>query len=330
MDANFGVRIAGTGRAVPDKILTNEDLSHIVDTTDEWITTRSGIKRRHVITDDQKNSDFASEAGRKALEDAGIKAEYLDFIIIATVTGDFIFPSTAVVVQEMLGAKNASAWDMSAACTGWLFAISQAKALLASGAGKTALVIGSEMLTRITNWKDRSTCVLFGDGSGAVVLQACAPEDNGILSTWTRSDGSLIHLLNAPIGGTAVPLTHENLESGLNKITMAGREVFKHAVRNMGQAAIEALIKAGVSASDVDLLIPHQANIRIIDALASRLDFPPEKVYKNIQEYGNTSAASIPIALDEARSKGVAKSGDKILMVAFGGGLTWGSALIQI
>ncbi len=330
MDAKWGVRIAGTGRAVPDKILTNEDLSRIVDTSDEWITTRSGIKRRHIIEDHEKNSDYASEAGRIAVEDAGLSPEDLDFIIIATVTGDYIFPSTAVVVQEILGAKNASAWDMSAACTGWLYAISQAQALLASGAGKNALVIGSEMLTRITNWKDRSTCVLFGDGSGAVVLQACEPEKNGILSTWTRSDGSLMHLLNAPEGGTAVPLTHENLDSGLNKINMAGKEVFKHAVRNMGQAAIEALIKAGVSAEDIDLLIPHQANVRIMDALASRLDFPQEKVYKNIQEYGNTSAASIPIALDEARRKGIAQPGHKILMVAFGGGLTWGSALIQL
>jgi 3-oxoacyl-[acyl-carrier-protein] synthase III len=330
MEANHGIRIAGTGRAVPDKILSNEDLSHIVDTTDEWIFSRTGIKRRHVITEDQKNSDFASAAGRLALEDAGIAPEDLDFIIIATVTGDFIFPSTAVVVQEILGAKNATAWDISAACAGWLFGISQAKALLKAGAGKRALVIGSEMLTKITNWKDRSTCVLFGDGAGAVVLEACDPEDNGILASWTRTDGSLIHLLNAPIGGTAVPLTHENLDSGGDKITMAGREVFKYAVRNMGQAAVEALKQAGVSANEVDMLIPHQANVRIMDALAKHLDFPLEKVYKNIEEYGNTSAASIPIAFDEARRLGLAKPGDKILMVAFGGGLTWGSTLFQL
>jgi len=330
MEAKWGVRVAGTGRAVPEKILSNEDLSRIVDTSDEWITSRTGIKRRHVIDDSQKNSDFASEAGRRALEDAGIAPEQLDLIIIATVTGDYIFPSTAVVVQEILGASNASAWDISAACTGWLYGISIARSMLGTGAGKTALVIGSEMLTRITNWKDRSTCVLFGDGAGAVVLEACEPGENGILATWTRSDGSLVHLLNAPAGGSAEPLTHENLDSGRNKIHMAGKEVFKYAVRNMGQASTEALAQAGLGPADVDLFIPHQANVRIIDALAKRLDFPREKVYQNIQEYGNTSAASIPIALDEARRNERVHAGSRILMVAFGGGLTWGSALIQL
>ncbi len=324
------VRIAGTGRAVPEKILTNEDLSRIVDTSDEWITSRTGIKTRHIAEDSEFNSDFASEACRQALDAAGCEAADVDFIIIGTVTGDFIFPSTACVVQEKIGARIAAAWDLSAACSGFLYGLAQARALLATGQGKRALVVGSEILTRLTNWKDRSTCVLFGDGAGAVLMEACDECDQGVLSTVTHSDGRLVHLLNAPEGGTASPVTEETFGQGGDKITMKGNEVFKHAVRNMGGAAMEALELAGVAADKVKLFIPHQANTRIIDAISSRLTIPVDRVYVNIQEYGNTSAASIPIALDEARRGGIIGPGDHVLMAAFGGGLTWGASLIRL
>lgn len=329
MESKWGVRIAGTGRAVPDKILTNEDLSRIVDTTDEWITTRTGIKTRHIADASQKNSDFSSLACQRALEDAGVEASEIDYLIIATVTGDYIFPSTAVVVQNTIGAVNAAAWDVSAACTGWLFGVTQARALLGSGMGKRALVVGCEMLSRITNWDDRSTCVLFGDGAGAMLLEACEPKDNSLLATWLRSDGSLVDLLWAPKGGSAGELQPENLTDGSTKINMKGNEVFKYAVRNMGQAAHESLKIAGMDAGDIDWLFPHQANIRIMTSLAGRLGIPREKVYINIQKYGNTSSASIPIALDEAREKGALTEGQIVLSVAFGGGLTWGSAIFR-
>lgn len=330
MKSEYGVRVIGTGRAVPDRILTNEDLSKIVDTSDEWISTRTGIKRRHVLSEGENNSDLATLAAERALEDAGVKAEEIDFLIIGTVTADLIFPSLAVLVQDRIGARNAAAWDLSAACSGFLFGLQQARAMLASGQGQKALVLGSEALTRLTNYRDRNTCVLFGDGSGAVVLEACDPEENTILSTGIRSDGSLADLLKCPKGGTADPVTPEIIESGEDKIHMAGKDVFKHAVRNMGSAAEKALEEAGIKAEEVSLLIPHQANTRIMESLAKRLAFPMEKVYMNIEEYGNTSAASIPIALDEAREKGRVKPGEPILLLAFGGGFTWGSALLSI
>ncbi len=326
------VGIIGTGRAVPDKIMDNDELSRLVDTSDEWITTRTGIKRRHHVVEGEFNSDFAAEACRQALAMAGREADEVDFIIIGTVTGDLIFPSTACIVQEKIGAVRAAAWDLSAACSGFLFGIAQARALLASGQGRLALVLGSEVLSRLTDWKDRSTCVLFGDGAGAVLMEAGEglAEEPEILASVTRTDGRLVHLLNSPVGGTAIPLSHDNLEDGDNKIRMRGNEVFKHAVRNMGGAAMEALEIAGVAPEDVKLFIPHQANIRIVEALASRLAIPGDRVYVNIQEYGNTSAASIPIALDEARRANIIGPGDNVLMAAFGGGLTWGAVLARL
>lgn len=330
MEPKRSVRIIGTGHAVPAKILTNEALSRMVDTSDEWITSRTGIKRRHIAEPSEKNSDFAAEACRRALAEAGRSAEEVDYIIIGTVTGDLIFPSTACIVQERIGAVNAAAWDLSAACSGFLFGMAQARALLGSGAGKLALVLGSELLTRITNWEDRSTCVLFGDGAGAVLLETCDEQGVGILSSLMRSDGRLVHLLNAPEGGSADPPTVANVAAQKNKITMKGNEVFKHAVRNMGAAAEEVMAMAGVSADAVKLFIPHQANTRIIDAIASRVAIPAERVYRNIQEYGNTSAASIPIALDEAREQGLLVAGDHVLMAAFGGGLTWAAVLARL
>lgn len=324
------VRVLGTGRSVPERIYTNDDLSRIVDTSDEWITTRTGIKRRHIAEEGQNNSDFAAEACRRALAAADADPESIDYIIIGTVTGDLIFPSTATIVQEKIGAKNAAAWDLSAACSGFLFGLAQARALLSTGQGKRALVLGSEVLSRMTDWKERTTCVLFGDGAGCVLLEASDEEDAGIRSVVTHTDGRLVPLLRAPVGGTAEPLTAENLDSGLDKIQMRGNEVFKYAVRAMGGAAAEALQSSGVTAGDVKLFIPHQANIRIIEAIANRVEIPRDRVYVNIQDYGNTSAASIPIALDEAREKGLLAPGDNVLMAAFGGGFTWAGAVVRL
>jgi len=321
--------ILGTGRGIPEKILTNFDLEKMVETSDQWIRERSGIERRHILEDGKVNSDLSSEAAMKALEDAGVKPEELDFIIVATITPDYIFPSTASQVQAKIGAVNAAAFDISAACSGFIYGLTFANSLIKSEAANRVLVIGAEILSRITDWEDRGTCVLFGDGAGAAVLGP-AEGDRGIVSTYIKSDGRLGNLLNMPGGGSAHPATHETVDKRMHYIKMEGREVFKHAVRTMRDAAIHALNLAGYTGEDIDLLIPHQANVRIIDAIASRLKLPDEKVYVNIQEFGNTSAASIPIALDEARKNGKLKNGDLCLMVAFGGGFTWGSALVRM
>jgi 3-oxoacyl-[acyl-carrier-protein] synthase-3 len=322
--------IRGTGAVVPDKILTNEDLERMVDTTDEWITARTGIKRRHIADDHVLNSDLSAEAARRALDDAGMSAEEIDIILMATVTGDMTFPATACFVQEKIGAVNAAAMDLSAACTGFIYGLTMADGLIAAGHCRNALVIGCEMLSRIVDWSDRSTCVLFGDAAGAAVVTPANGEDGrGILGTYIKSDGRLTHLLNMPGGGTKVPFKVA-VEENLCYLRMEGREVFKAAVNAMGEASVLVLEKAGLTSDQIDLFIPHQANIRIINATAKKLDFPDEKVYVNVQEYGNTSAASIPLALDEARQKGLLNSGDTVLMVAFGGGLTWGSAIVRL
>jgi len=320
--------ILGTGSAIPEKVLTNFDLEKIVDTTDEWIRERSGIERRHILEESKTNSDLATLAGQRALEDAGITAKELDFIIIGTVTPDSVFPSTACRVQAKMGAVKAAAFDLCAACSGFLFGLSLAYSLIQSGQGKKILVIGSEILTRITDWEDRSTCVLFGDGAGAVVV---GPSDHkrGILSVYMKSDGRLGDLLYMPGGGVSFPASHETIDKRMHFIKMKGREVFKHAVRTMTDAAVHGLTEAGYEAEDIDLLITHQANIRIINAIAKRLKLPKEKVVVNIQDYGNTSAASIPIALDQVRREGRLKDGDLCLLVAFGGGFTWGSSMIK-
>ena len=326
----LSVQVAGTGHAVPARVLTNADLSRMVDTSDEWITTRTGIKTRYVSAPHEKNSDFATLACERALADAGCPAAAVDYLLIGTVTGDLIFPSTACLVQARIGAHNAAAMDLSAACAGFLFGLELATALLRSGRGKRALVVGSELLTRITNWEDRSTCVLFGDGAGAALLEARPDDGSGILASFSRSDGRLADLLHAPQGGSAEPPTPAIIAARTNKIHMKGNEVFKHAVRNMGAAAQAVLDEAGLGADQVQLFIPHQANLRIIDAIASRLEIPAERVFVNIQEYGNTSAASIPIALDLARRSGRVGRGDHVLMVTFGGGLTWAATLLRL
>ena len=328
MKANSKSMILGMGSAASGRILTNADLEKMVDTSDEWIKERSGIERRHILEDGKTNSDNATEAARKALDEAGISPKELDFIIIGTVSPDMPFPSTACYVQAKLGATHAAAFDLSAACSGFLYGLTMADSLIKNGNGTYSLVIGSEVLSRITDWEDRSTCVLFGDGAGAVVLGP-AEGDKGILSTYMKSNGKLAHLLHQPGGGATHPASHETVDQHMHFIKMAGREVFKHAVRAMSDAASHGLTLAGLKHEDIDLLIPHQANTRIINAIAERLELTEDKVFVNIQEYGNTSAASIPIALDQAKREGRIKEGTKVLLVAFGGGFTWGSSLIQ-
>ncbi len=320
--------ILGVGSAVSGKVLTNHDLEKMVDTSDEWIKERTGIERRHVLEEGKANSDLATEAAQKAIEDAGLQSEDIDLILIGTVTPDTLFPSTACRVQSKLGAKKAAALDISAACSGFIYGLTLANSLIATGQSRYIVVIGSDVLTRITDWEDRATCVLFGDGAGAVVV---GPSDGkrGILSTYVRADGSLGHLLEQPAGGSLHPATEETVKNKMHFIKMEGRDIYKHAVRAMRDAALHALKLAGVSSEDLDLLIPHQANTRIIEAIASRLKLPDEKVFVNIQEFGNTSAASIPLALAQARQEGRLKDGDKCLLVAFGGGFTWGASLIQ-
>jgi len=320
--------ILGTGSAAPKKVLTNFDLEKMVETSDEWIRERSGIERRHILEDGKTNSDLATEAAKKALEDASLTAKDIDAILIGTVTPDMLFPSTACYVQAKLGAKNAAAFDLSAACSGFLYALTIADSFINQGDMKHILIIGSEVLSRWVDWEDRATCVLFGDGSGAAVL---GPSDGkkGILSTYIKRDGRLAHLLNTPGGGASHPASHETVDQKMHYLKMAGREVFKHAVRTMADAAVHGIEKAGFTDHDIDLLITHQANVRIINAIGKRLKLSKEKVFINIQEYGNTSAATIPIALDEARRGGRLKDGQKCLLAAFGGGFTWGASMIQ-
>ncbi len=320
--------IVGTGSAVPEGILTNRDFEKIVETSDEWIVSRSGIRERHVTDDQTATSDLASLAARRALEEAKISPEELDLIMVATTTPDMVFPSTACLIQDILGAKNAAHMDLVAACSGFVYGLSIGDAIISSGRYRTILVVGAETLTKITDYQDRGTCVLFGDAAGAVILRP-TQEDRGVLETYLGGDGSLWRLLYMPAGGSRMPASHETVDKRLHTIKMSGNEVFKAAVKAMGDAALKVLQQAGLTAQDVDLMIPHQANIRIIRATAKRIHLPIERVYINIERYGNTSAASIPLALDEARKKGLGKKGDIWLLVAFGGGFTWGSVLIR-
>ncbi len=327
MKDNPSTMILGMGYAVPDKVLTNHDLEKMVDTSDKWIKERSGIERRHILEDDKTNSDLGAESGNKALNDAGITALDLDFIINATVTPDQQVPSTACIIQDKIGAKNAAAFDISAACSGFLYGLNLADNIIKNNPKKKIIVIGTEILSRITNWEDRSTCVLFGDGSGAAVLGK-SDGNSGILSGYMKSNGKLAHLLYMPGNGVTHPTSHETVDQKLHHIRMEGRETFKHAVKSMSEAAKNALKIAGVDKDEIDLLITHQANMRIINALGKRLGVSEDKVFSNIAEYGNTSAASIPIAMNEARDQGKLKRGDLLLLAAFGGGFTWAANLL--
>lgn len=325
----MNVRITGTGSALPARVLTNADLSQMVDTNDEWITTRTGIRERRIAAEGEYTSTLAVEAGKNALAMAGISAEEIDLIIVGTVTPDFPFPSTACIVQDLLGACNATAFDLSAACAGFIFGLSVAEKYIRSGGAKKVLVIGAEVLTRTVDWRDRNTCVLFGDGAGAVVLEA-SEGDHKLLSTHTFSKGTFWNLLYQQGSGSRHPATdRRTIDEDRIYLTMEGNDVFKHAVRAMEEAAITALDANGFSGSDIALLIPHQANQRIIDATAKRLGIGPDRLVINLDRYGNTSSASIPIALDEAHRQGVLKSGDLIMMVAFGAGFAYGSALMR-
>ncbi|HWR21820.1 MAG TPA: beta-ketoacyl-ACP synthase III [Verrucomicrobiae bacterium] len=325
----YGSRIAGTGASVPDRVLTNAELEQMVSTSDEWIVTRTGISERRIASDDQATSDLAEGAARQALEAAGVDPHDLDLILVNTVTPDMFFPSTACVLQERLGASRAAAFDLMAACAGFVYGLSVADAYLRAGVMRNILVIGADTLSKVVDWSDRGTCVLFGDGAGAVVVQRTTA-DPAILSTHLYSDGSKGRQLIIPGGGSRQPTSQKVVDEKLVTIRMPnGNDVFKTAVRSMEEAAIAALKANGAEVTDVDLFISHQANARIIYAVAERLDLPRERIYMNIDRYGNTSAASIPIAMDEAVRAGRLKRGDLLLLTAFGGGFTWGSALIR-
>ncbi len=329
METRFkSIGIAGSGFYVPKKVLTNFDLEKIVDTTDNWIRTRTGVRERRIADDNEATSDLAVKAARKALEDARISPQEINLIIVATLSPDYLFPSTACLVQDKLGIKDAWAFDIEAACSAFIYALSVAEAFIKSDTCKTALVIGAEVFSRIVNWKDRNTCVLMGDGAGAVVLRE-VENGKGILSTHLGADGSRAHLLKQPAGGSRLPATEETVRQGLHYFKMQGNEVFKLAVRIMSESVITALKKGSLSNKDIDLIIPHQANIRILNAMAKKLSLPMEKFMVNLDKYGNTTAASIPIALDEASKQGRIKEGDIVVLVAFGAGLTWGATVIR-
>ncbi|MEX0766232.1 MAG: beta-ketoacyl-ACP synthase III [bacterium] len=320
--------ITGLGRYIPRRIMTNAELEQLVDTSDEWIVSRTGIRERRIAEPDQASSDLAYEASIEALADAGVSAEEIDLIIVGTATPDMLFPATACILQDRLGAKQAGAFDVSAACTSWAYAAAVAHGYVSSGQADTVLVVGTETLSKIINWKDRNTSVLFGDSAGAVVMKPCEP-GKGFLSFHLGSDGSGGPFIALPAGGSRLPASYETVEREQHYLTMNGREVYKFAVRCIPRAIEEAVKRAGIDIEDVDLFIPHQANIRIIDAAAERLRQPKEKFFVNVERYGNTSAASVPVALYEAVRSGQVKEGDIVVMVAFGGGLTWASSAIR-
>ncbi len=321
------VGIIGTGSYVPQKVLTNKDLEKMMDTSDEWITTRTGIKERRVAREDEATSDMSYEAALKALEDAKVTPEELDLIIVATVTPDMAFPATACLIQNKLGAKKAGAFDLEAGCSGFVYALSVGWQFIATGVYDKILVVGAETLSRIINWDDRNTAVLFGDGAGAAVL---APVDEpGILSCDLGSRGEGGELLKMEAGGSRLPASQKTVEEKRHSIYMAGNEVYKFAVRIMGEASLRVIEKAGLKKEDIDYLIPHQANIRIIDSARKRLGLPEDKVFVNLHKYGNTSSASVAIALDEAVREGKISKGDNVVLVAFGAGLTWAAMALR-
>lgn len=321
-------RIIGTGSYVPERVMTNQDFEKYLDTSDEWIVARTGIRERHIAAEGENTSDLCVKAAQNALDMAGLKAEDIDQIIVGTITGDYPWPATACIVQDKLGAKQCGAYDLSAACSGFLYAISNAVAQIESGAIQRALVIGAETLSRIVDYDDRNTCLLFGDAAGAVILEA-QEGDRGILSSHLHADGSYLELLYQPGFGTAITPTEELVRDRGYFLKMQGNEVFKVAVKMLAEVAQEAVEANGMTIDDIDLLIPHQANIRILEATAKRMKLPSEKVYINVDRYGNTSAATIPLALDEANRAGLLKENDIIVLNAFGGGFTWASTCMR-
>ena len=323
-----GATITGTGMYVPDRVLTNRDLEHMVETSDEWIRERTGIRERRIAAPDQASSDLAVIAARRALESAGLEPADVDQIVVATTTPDRFLPSCACTLQAKLGATKAAAYDVFAACTGFIYGLGIARGIIGTEQADTVLVIGVETLSRIVDYTDRNTCVLFGDGAGAAVLQPCAAGE-GILAISMGSDGALGEVLEIPAGGSGLPASAETVQARGHFIKMRGRELFKIAVRAMEESVRRTLETTGLSVDDIDLLVPHQANQRILDAVQQRLGLPDDKVVGNIERYGNTSSASIPISLDEVAREGRLKPGDHVSLAAFGGGATWGAALVQ-
>jgi 3-oxoacyl-[acyl-carrier-protein] synthase-3 len=322
-------RVASVGTAVPERVLTNHDLSQVLDTSDQWIVERTGIRERRIAAPEQSVAMLSRDASLIALERAGVGPEELDAIVLATASPDRLLPSTACDLQALLGATNAAAFDIAAACPGYVYALTVAEGLIASEQSRTVLVVGAEKLSTITDFEDRSTAILFGDGAGASVVRRADGSGRGILSTFLKSDGRLAPLLYRPGGGSADPISEKVVCERSHYMKMAGREVFKAAVRAMAEACDEALTRAGVSAEEIDLLIPHQANLRIIEATAKHAGMPMSKVMVNLDRYGNTSSASIPLALDQAIAEGRVRPGSLLLLVAFGAGFTWGSAVIR-
>lgn len=322
--------ITGTGRFLPDKVVTNDDLAQKMDTSDEWIRTRTGIRERRLAPDDMYAAHLGAEAARDAMDEAGVEAGEVDILIVSTATPDRWLPSTACDIQAILGCDNGVAFDIMAACTGHIYGLSMAEGYIAAGRAEVALVVAAEKMSAILDWDDRTTAVLFGDGGGAAVLRPSNGSGRGILSSHLQSDGNLAELLYRPGGGAIDPLSQGVLDEGRHLLKMQGREIFKNAVRSMSEACDIALKKAGLTASDVDLLVPHQANIRIIEATAKYAGFPMEKVFVNVDRYGNMSSATVPIAFDEAREQGRIGPGSNVLTVAFGAGLTWGAMVIRL
>lgn len=328
MSEPLGAVIVGTGSALPERVLTNHDLEAMVDTSDEWIFTRTGIRQRHIADDDIACSDLATEAGRKALDMAGVDPKDVNLIITATLSPDQPFPATSCLVQHNLGCSNAGGFDLEAACSGFVYAQAMADGYLRANPTHTALIIGSEILSRVTNWEDRTSCILFGDGAGAAVLQT-GPADRGVMSTELGVDGSGADLMYLAAGGSRRPASAETLAGDEHKMVIKGREVFKFAVNKMGELVHNAIERHGLKPNDVALIVPHQVNTRILSACAERNGLSMDKVYVNIDRIGNTSAASVPIALDEANRKGLIKEGDVVIMVGFGGGLTWACSITR-
>jgi len=321
-------KIRGTGSYLPEKVMTNDDWARLVDTSDEWIVSRTGIRERHFAAAEEATSDLVTRAAENAIADAGIDKNDLDLIIVGTISGDTAYPSTANWVQKKLGIAPIPSFDIGAACSGFLYGLILARSFIENGTARTILVAGAEIMTRIMNWEDRNTCVLFGDGAGAVVLEA-SEDGAGILSTYWGADGNLGDLLKQPAGGSAMPASEETVRNHLHTVHMNGNEVFKHAVLRMQEAAIEAIKLAGLKSSDISLYIPHQANIRIIEATIRRAKIPLEKTYINIDKIANISAATIPIALDQARRENRIQPGDHVLMSSFGAGFTWAGVVVR-
>lgn len=328
MTQTLGSIILGTGSAVPDKVLTNHDLEKMVDTSDEWIFTRTGIRERRIADDSIATSDLAIKAAQKALDAAGVDPEEIGLIITATITPDYVFPATSAIIGNKIGAKNAGGFDLEAACSGFVFGVTMADAWLRVNPDRKALVIGAELLSRITNFEDRTSCILFGDGAGAAVL-ASGPEDRGVMSTEMGLDGSGGEMMMLPAGGSRKPATIETVKNLEHTMIIRGREVYKFAVNKMGDLVQNCIDRNGITPDDIALVVPHQVNIRILTAAAERVGLSMDKIVVNIDRYGNTSAASVPIALDEANRAGRIQEGDIVVLMGFGGGLSWGSVAMR-